>query len=337
MKSTFFKLAKFLNFVPLSFLIKITQQKFIFPFYHIVSNSEIIHIKHLYKVRTTNDFNRDLDFILKHYSPASFNSSSKSFKSSGNNFFLSFDDGLSEFHDIIAPILLKKGIPAICFLNSDFIDNKDLFFRYKASILIEELLTSKFIKSFEKFIKTWFEANNFDYNNPYSLLKINYKDKHLLDELAVIIEFDFKEYLNTSKPYLDSSQINSLSQKGFLFGAHSMDHPQFSEINLNEQLFEIIESINIVTSSFNIDYKFFSFPFTDHNVSNDFFKKVFEKNVPIADYTFGCAGLKKDSCSKNLQRIPMEVDNFSASEIIYGEYLYYIFKALINKNVIKRI
>jgi hypothetical protein len=56
----------------------------------------------------------------------------------------------------------------------------------------------------------------------------------------------------------------------------------------------------------------------------------------MVDLTFGSAGLKQDEFNKNLQRIPMETDHFSAEDIIYGEYFYYLFKTLLNKNMIKR-
>ena len=54
-------------------------------------------------------------------------------------FHLTFDDGLREVFDIAAPILKQKGIPATIFLNSGFVDNRSLFFRYKVSVLLELL------------------------------------------------------------------------------------------------------------------------------------------------------------------------------------------------------
>jgi hypothetical protein len=54
---------------------------------------------------------------------------------------LSFDDGLSACYDTIAPILLRKGVPATFFLNPAFIDNKALMFRYKISLCLNALDT----------------------------------------------------------------------------------------------------------------------------------------------------------------------------------------------------
>ena len=130
--------------LPFSLLSKAATGKVLAPFYHAVSDIPMPHIRHLYRVKTVAEFERDLDFLLKHYTPIDFhelpNLLQHKPRSGKPPMLLSFDDGLREFYDPIAPILLRKGIPAICFLNSGFLDNKDLFFRYKASLLIDFLL-----------------------------------------------------------------------------------------------------------------------------------------------------------------------------------------------------
>ncbi len=341
MNTKLYQLSKVFKGVSLKHLIKATGQNIILPFYHAVSDDEVIHIRHLYNVKSSKTFESDLDFFLKYYKPIDYyqlvDSINNNKKINENSFLLSFDDGLSEFYNVIAPILKRKGIPAICFLNSAFIDNKDLFFRYKASVLIHKLQSTVVSSSLEKEIISWFKQLNLTYDNNYrSLLSINYLKRNYLDDLASLIGFDFNEYMQKYKPYLSTEQINSLIKQQFLFGAHSIDHPQYSDLNENQQLLQTESSINEVITKFNLNYKIFSFPFTDFSVQKSFFDNIFEKNNSIADLTFGCAGLKHDSCIRNIQRIPIEIDNFSAQEIVYGEYLYYIVKAFINKNTIKR-
>ena len=340
--NSLYQLSKVLKNVPLRFLISLTRQNVIFPFYHAVSNSEVIHIKHLYNVRTSKAFEKDLDFFLKYYEPIDYYQfidnivKNKTFKK--NSFLLSFDDGLSEFNNIIAPILKKKGIPAICFLNSAFIDNKDLFFRYKESVLIHHLKNSELSQSLIKEIGLWFKQRNIIFNGNFnSLLSINYCERNCIDNFAKLIGIDFNEYLEKYKPYLSTAQINSLITQGFVFGAHSIDHPLYSSLLESEQIIQTETSIKEITAKFDLNYRIFSFPFTDFNVKESFFNKVFSKDNQIADLTFGCAGLKRDSCSRNVQRIPIEMDSFSAKDIVTGEYLYYILKSLVNKNTIKRI
>jgi len=335
MNTFFYKIPRYLKIIPLNVLVKGTAQRNIYPFYHAVSDEEILHIKHLYKIHTVKEFERDLDFLLKQYTPIDLHTLKTNLSTWKNTFLLSFDDGLREFHDVIAPVLLKKGIPAICFLNSGFIDNKDLFFRYKTSLLMERLINGKISNNLRKDADLWFKSKGF---NPgyQSLLSINYLNKNYLDELAEIIEIDFGDYLQKVQPYLTTEQVQSLIKQGFDFGAHSIDHPLYSDLTETMQLDQTRQSIQSIVEKFCLDYKVFSFPFTDDGVSMNFFRTVFDKNNPLADITFGSSGLKKDCCPKNIQRIPMEIDDFSAHEIIYGEYLYYIGKSLFNRNIIHR-
>ncbi len=324
-KSTFL-ISKFISPI---FLQKISKQALIFPFYHSISNETLPHISHLYKIKNSKQFEKDLEFLLKYYQPISYYQFDFHLKNkkplNKPSFLLSFDDGLSEFYHIIAPILLKKGIPAICFLNDAFIDNKDLFYRYKTSLLIGE-----YIKTPSIFKSDEYKTSNFI----KYLQQLKYKDKHLLDKIASDIGFDFTTYLNKQKPYLTGDQINSLIEDGFYFGSHSFDHPEYQHLDINQQLKQTINSIDNICTRFNLNYRIFSFPFTDYNVSKQFFDRItLDGNI---QYTFGTAGQKKDSATNNYQRIPLEMSKLTAREIINSELLYYITKEIIGNNTIKR-
>ena len=140
MKTFFYKIiSKITYLLPLNFLIKLSGIKVIFPFYHTVSNNPPAHVKHLYKVRTVTQFRKDLDFLTKYYTSTQTVSEEHN-KITQNNFYLSFDDGLSESYDVIFSILKEYRLTATFFLNSAFIDNKDMFYKYKASIIIDNLI-----------------------------------------------------------------------------------------------------------------------------------------------------------------------------------------------------
>src|ERR1035437_6536104 len=93
--------------------------KVIFPFYHSVSDEEILHLKHLYNVKTKKEFKKDIEFFLKYYQPIQVADLMKAIENERpvkNCFLLSFDDGFRQVYDIVVPILKEKGIPAIFFL-----------------------------------------------------------------------------------------------------------------------------------------------------------------------------------------------------------------------------
>jgi len=325
-------LSKGISFIPTPLLIKLTQQDLILPFYHTISDEEMPHIKHLYPIKGVKAFIKDLDFLLMHFNPIDYSDFLDLFykkqKPRKPSFLLSFDDGLKEFHDVIAPILLQKGIPAICFLNSGFIDNQDLFYRYKSSLLIDKIKTEP--KLIAK-ISDLFEASS---NITQNILSVQFQNKDVLDNIAKRIDYDFNDFLSTESPYLNSEQINSLISKGFHFGAHSINHPEYQYIELQEQIRQTKESVQFVSRKFSLENKIFSFPFTDFNVSKQFFSHLSEKK--IVDITFGCAGQKKETIPNHFQRIPLEMNNLSGKQIINGELFYYLLKMPFGKNIINR-
>ena len=308
--------------LPFKYLSKAASGSIVAPFYHAVSNQPLPHIRHLYAVKTVLEFERDLEFLLKHFSPIDFHDLptflDKKQKSSGKPpMLLSFDDGLREFFDPIAPILLRKGIPAICFLNSAFLDNADLFFRYKASLLLEAMPDKNDLALRRK------------------ILSVAYADRDQLDTLATDFEVNFKDFLQHQKPYLTSTQVESLLKQGFHIGAHSVDHPEYRFLNLDEQLRQTTKSVEVISNKFGLGYRLFSFPFTDFGVSRKFFDFVLEEKK-VADFSFGTAGLKTDIHPRHIQRIPMEINNMSAENILRCEFLYFWMRMPFGKNSIHR-
>ncbi len=322
-------------------LIRASNQRLFLPFYHTVSNHELVHIKHLYPVKDEKQFKEDLHFLLKHFKPIDIDELIKiadGQKSvSQNSFFLSFDDGLSETYHVIAPVLKEMGIPAAFFLNSSFIDNLDLFYRFKCSILVEAIQKKPPSGAIVSKIEDALRKHSIAAVNPVrGLLSINYAQKPVLDEIAMLLEVDFNDYLNSNKPYLSTPQIESLINDGFAIGAHSEDHPEYNQLSLEEQLNQTKHSIQFIQEKFNVNHKLFSFPFTDFGVSKEFFENIFDTDNKITDISFGSAGLKKESFTKHFQRVPMDNSNLPAEKILATEYLYYLLKAPFGKNSILR-
>lgn len=325
------------SLIDLDFFVKLSKQGLVMPFYHTVSDEDLIHIKHLYPIISTKKFNEDIDFFQKKYRVITANylieNKGSATLRQQKNYFLSFDDGLRQFNDVIAPILIEKGIPATFFVNSSFIDNKDMFYRLKISILIERILKSVLTKGQKSEIEIQLKNIGIQYNYPKDLLQITDKNKSYADLLAQVLDVDFNEYLKKNRPYLTSKEIEKLIQQGFNLGAHSVSHPYFPALTEEQQIEECINSLNYVKEKFGIKASLFSFPYTDFNVSLSFF----EKTKDDIDISFGTANLKLDSVNSNFQRIPMEIaNNPKAESILKNEYLYFILKLLINKHVITR-
>lgn len=317
---------------------KITGQSFIMPFYHAVADKIPVHLSNVLRIRDSRQFEKDLDFLLKHYTPVSvndiYNSIFNNVELPQNSFFLSFDDGLREFLEVAYPIIKKKGIPVALFVNTAFIDNRNLFYRFKVSILIENLRNNKELVKLNCFDDVIFNNSKKNIKPETSLRSITYQNRFIIDELAKCMGIDFDEYLRKVKPYLTIEELLKLKSDGVHIGAHSMDHPLFYKLNRNEQINQVIVSCGVVKRIFKQQIKSFSFPFTDYGITQGFFNEMNEKG--IVDLFFGTAGMKREKNRNHLQRIPVENYNAGLSNVILYQYLYYLLKVPFFKNTIKR-
>lgn len=322
--------------IPLQTLLNLMPQRALLPFYHSVSDHELPHIKHLYPSKTTKEFRKDLEFLLKHFEPVDFQTFLKyqngTSKAAKPYCLLSFDDGLREFYEVIAPILLEKGIPAICFLNSDFVDNKGLFYRYKASLLVESYLNAD--SATKNKFQRWVKKELSETNVIRAILNVTYHKRHVLEGAAEQLEVDFDRYLQEEKPYLSKDQINGLIDQGFQFGGHSVDHPYFYLIALEDQLEQAIQSTLWVKDNFKLKEALFAFPFTDYGVKQKFFTNLQASGK--VDYTFGTAGIKKDIQQNHWQRLAFEQEGLSGETIFRTEMLSYLLKIPFGKHCVKR-
>jgi peptidoglycan/xylan/chitin deacetylase (PgdA/CDA1 family) len=251
--------------------------------------------------------------------------------------FLTFDDGLSGIYDLVAPELLKRGIPAAFFINTDFIDNRDLFFRYKASLIIERLEKNKYPRGvLENFQRMYHLVRPDRFNVRAFILGVTYRRRTELDEMAQLVDLDFDAYLRLRKPYLTATQVSELARSGFYIGAHSKDHPLFSELAHKAQMAQYRDSLSFVQREFGLAHGLFSFPFTDDGVPSSFFQALSADGMPSVDATFGTAGLKLDPMGSHFQRIPMEKGRSPASRVLKGEYIYYLLKGMLGRNTISR-
>ena len=288
------------QFIPLKLLMNRKQFPPFLPFYHIVSDIKPDYIDR-YAVRSQKQFETELDYLLKHFEPVGLNEILHS--PAENKMHLSFDDGLKECSSVIVPILKKKGIPATFFISPDFVDNRQLFHRFKRAILESKgILEPGKRKYFIHEVKE-------------------------LDELAKKNKINFSDW----KPYLTTEEITGLQNDGFSIGAHSMNHPEMWTLSEEEQYLQVKDSMQWVVDRFHPEIKAFSFPFTDHGLKYSLFDRL--KANGIVDVTFGTAGLKYDNHSLNLQRIPVELkQNRNIQKVVHFEYFYHFLRSLVGRN-----
>lgn len=305
------------------------------PLYHTVSDDDLPHIKHVINYKNTRQFEEDLDCFSQHFQFVSWSEFKDfvkgNFKPKKKIALLTFDDGFREFYDVVLPVLERKGIYACNFINPAFVDNNDLMFRCKASLLIDEIKKKETVNPE---VYGLLSLGNITEKETliHQILKISYQEKDILDTLAEKLEIDYRTFSKEQKPYLGTGELKILTEKGYGISSHSWDHPQYGDLSLEQQMETTNRTFSYLKEQ-GFLYETFAFPFTDFGVKKEFFDELFT-NEEIS-FTFGCAGIKLDSVERNFQRIPMEMGD-SGEQILKKETAYFRLKKLIGKNTIVR-
>jgi peptidoglycan/xylan/chitin deacetylase (PgdA/CDA1 family) len=268
-------------------LLKRLNSQIVFPFWHVVSDEELPHIAHLYKAPTSNEFIASLDELLKDFTPISLDDIvNQKLNSQKKYMCLSFDDGLVQMHDLVAPILKSKGIPAAFFVNPPFVGDTQYFHRYERSAILYYLSKS------EKFSKS---TQNDILNNKTSDELRMFCEKH---------EVNLPDIMKQQRIYMNLEEIKSLHESGFNIGAHSMTHTDFASIDTDEKIREVSESLNWISENISTKIRSFAFPFSDDGTSKSELVKIYKAND--LHLSFGTSGHGKMLDLPHYQRIPME-------------------------------
>lgn len=322
-----------LSHFPLAVLKKCTANPAIFPYYHSVSDHIPCYFENSYPIKTRQEFEKDLCFLLKHYKPIELNQLLQHVQENKplppNSFHLTFDDGYSEVYHTIYPLLKRKGIPATVFLCSALVDNKAMHWeqmRQVARVIYNSLSPLK-----KKMISGSFLINNVDI--PTYINQLKYGDRATLSDLLNQMEADINVILEKEKPYLDTRQIHEMIENGYTFGAHSVDHPPFQEIKSEEQFHQINESVNSITKIFHLPYRVFAFPYGEFALSLSSLEELLNQaNIHLA---FGTRGIIPDENKNLIQRIWME-SGYSPYKTLKMEYARKTVRKKVNHDIVKR-
>lgn len=294
--------------------------------YHYVHSGQTApHIAYLYSGKSIHTFEKELDYLLHNFeifAPQDF-SAILGKKRKKPAFLLTFDDGLKPMYELIRPLLLKKGVPALFFVNPGFIDQDRIMYRYIQSYLYAQAQKHPELSA----------AIQKDFALPdlKALFQLGHEHSDTLNKTL-------KKYnlpLENKAIYMKKSEITQLHRDGFGIGAHSMSHSFFAKIPLARQLEECQASVEAVRQEWPQKNAYFAFPFTDDGVDSSFFDHMRDFLPDL--YFFGTAGLKKENNPYHFQRIPMEYQaTYSIQHILKVEHWYALGKSLLGKNKVKR-
>jgi peptidoglycan/xylan/chitin deacetylase (PgdA/CDA1 family) len=290
----------------------------------------------LYRFRTCREFAADLDWLLQHYRPVALDDLLDALGGGralpAKSFLLSFDDGFREMHDVVMPILLAKGVPAVFFVMSGCVDNTMLCLHQQLALIVDRYEQNSSVFPAADVSSVLDEAGMPGGSLRERLLNITYADRDVADMIAGLCGCDPAGFLKTNAPYLTSGQIRTLLENGFAVGAHSIDHPLYAELPLEEQLRQTRESSRFVRDRFGVGDVAFAFPHSDSGVSREFFRRTLaDGSVSVS---FGTGGMLRDAAPRHFQRFSMEKVALPVRTIVGHQYARRYFRTLTGRGTV---
>jgi peptidoglycan/xylan/chitin deacetylase (PgdA/CDA1 family) len=306
------------------------------PFYHAVEEEPRAYQRPWYRVPTPAEFEAELETMLKQYEPVSFaemlhlKQQGRKQKQGKPLMVLSFDDGLQSIYRHVFPLLQRKGVPAICFVNAAFFNNQALFYRYKVGLLWHHMqINQSACKLLEQ--SHLFAGQNL--TSPEFWQSLSHSHEAQIDEAMALVGIDLTEFMETEQPYMTLEQLKQLHDAGFEIGSHGHNHWRYAALTADERLADYQKGLAFIKKHFQPQHLLFAFPFTDAGLTSEDIEQLL---APYgADYLFGCAGLKHEVPPRHFQRVPMD-DYKHHPDALRKMRNRYRIKKLIGRHVVSR-
>ena len=227
-------------------------------------------------------FKQYIEFLQENYPIISFGDFKKSLEGKNNLppkcSVISFDDGLAEHTNVIAPYLSERNISALfcfptCILRGEI-----------TGIQIVHFMTARYgIRNFFEFLKKYFYVSGLEWYDYFDdnednlkLFPLYYKIKNVImkkisgDKAYKVLLTIYQEILLKDDPeifnkiYLNEKELLNLIESGHELGGHTDTHQSFIDLDIdNKEIWEkeIIKPKQILSKYLGKDVDIFAYPF----------------------------------------------------------------------------
>lgn len=246
-------------------------------FGHIVTDVRNPFTAEIYRAPTVSEFRQTLDFLQEHFAFVTLSDVVAHLRDGSPlpdyPVFLSFDDGLRETADIIAPILKERAIPATFFVTSRALDNRYLFYGHRRSYLLTSIRTDGISRASCGEMGALLGLSGPEPSEEAVCQALRRLSVHSpedcvrLDECAAAMEVNWQDVLNAERPFLTVEQAKELHADGFSLGAHGTDHTKFAHLNESDRRRDLRRSLDFMAQVFGLDDIAFAFPHSHKGVT----------------------------------------------------------------------
>ncbi len=298
-------------------------------FGHIVTDTPNRFTAEIYRAATVTEFQQSLDFLQENFEFVSLPEVVAHFRDEtplpDYPVFLSFDDGLRETADVIAPILKARGIPATFFLTSRALNNQYLFYGHRRSYLLASVQTAGISPASRGPIGGLLGLSGPEPSDETICQALRRLSVHMpddcvrLDECAAEMEVNWQDVLNVERPFLTAQQARALHNDGFSLGAHGTDHTKFAHLDDTARRCDLRRSLDFMAETFRLDDIAFAFPHSHKGVTRQWMTEQLEDDPRLSIFFSTANYTPNDRVMVN--RVCFDQPAGSATALDIGEVL----------------
>ena len=287
-----------------------------------MSDEDLAHVR-LYRYKNRTEFERDVAYVRDHavgYADVAKHRLEQS-PLPANSVLLTFDDGLVECYDVIRPILLRHRVPAVFFLTTGFIDERETFHETPLSLCLTKIERMSNDEAAEIAERLQADASLADqergfvgntavarlltarvstafYPNKQTLLLwvlgLRNDDAIGMERACELLRVDVAAYRLSRRLFVSSSQVKQMAAEGFTIGAHGINHRSLvgrSPESIAQEIVYSAQAIRDLTGQAHVP---FAFPYEGLAINRGILANVLARH-PFIQLFFDSGGLRRDA------------------------------------------
>ena len=236
--------------------------------YHQVSPEDTKFIENYNINVKPNLFDKHMKILKNEYAPITFEEWNEAIKNDDNvsdRVLVTFDDGYKDVINYGAEILNKHNLDGIWFINGGMVNNDKVFWLSQLMYLYDNNHLNQFLIEFNSDFPDLLKSINLD-NSSVKDVDMWAKDNYskTLDESLnkYILGLGWSEVIqaNRNSIYANSKELKTLSEN-FVIGNHTLTHPNFRNLSIEDKTKESEESRKILENIIGKEINTFAFPF----------------------------------------------------------------------------
>ena len=213
-------------------------------------------------------FDEHMKILRDSFKPITFNEWNEAIKNNEDitdRVLVTFDDGYKDAINIGGYILNKYDLDGMWFINGGMIKNDKVFWLSQLMYLYDNNHLDNFLNEFNLNFPNLLSHIDLDNSTAKDVdiwAKDNYSKTLSKSITQYICDLGWNEKLeaNRNSIYANSQELKNLSEN-FVIGNHTLTHPNFRNLSIEDKIKESEESRNILENIINRKINSFAFPF----------------------------------------------------------------------------